>query len=575
MIYKFKGADERYLTRADEKYAVNDYEWKFMNMHETFRITKNMAKFVNRAMLGEDRLVSNKSGHDVIYDCTNAFARGTLTKHIRGFADNEIMLLAPSIKSKRAPIREFANFLSNGGHKVYAPVSDDSTPDQRDMRGKIAVLTYHQAKGLERRVVMVFNFDVSYFSFFERHADPTTCPNTLYVACTRAKEKLIVIHHNKARKGSIPFGPLPFVNTDAVKRLCEVRGKLIETWDVIRDMPSNYSVTQLCSHLNFEQIRDTHNFYATNVLEEPKGTINTKDVVHTYFGPNGDRSKDRIETVSEITGVAVPMMFAFYMHGSITNILKGTSCERIIRNIYLSTEYKEAMKNGDNRYRKEIHLEYILAHVPDFLMQANLYIADISGYVHKINQINNYTWMSPEQARAAIMRMGEYISSSAIFENRYRHTGTCILESPNGRKHSITYNVSGITDCEDVISPANNILWEFKFTDTLQAEHEIQTALYALLTECQFKSYKLFNVKTGEIRELVEPNKEVLNDLADMLLQIKISDTPAVSEVEFFRNAQLPERPPAVEGEEFSNTFENSYSNGVPRQEDIDDLCDL
>ena len=95
--------------------------------------------------------------------------------------------------------------------------------------------------------------------------------------------------------------------------------------------------------------------------------------------------------------------------------------------------------------------------------------------------------------------------------------------------------------------------------ETLQAEHEIQTALYAFLSNAEYSSYRLFNIKTGEIREMVKPSKAQLEAMTEMLLEIKISDTPEASEEEFLAESELPDRPPPP----------------APRQEDLDDLWDL
>jgi hypothetical protein len=325
-------------------------------------------------------------------------------------------------------------------------------------------------------------------------------------------------------------------------------------------MPSKYSVSQLCSHLNFEQVRSASTHFQFTSVYEPNARIDVRDAIYTYFNSN-DTDRNRIETVSEITGTAIPLMFMYYLHGSIESVTRGV-CDRIIKNARLTREYRALDIEGKRRE----HLSDILDNVPDFLKQANMYNAAISGYVHKVNQINNYSWMTADQAKNAIERLGSRVSEQAKFENRCMRIGSCRIEpAAGGLPYNANYEITGITDCEEA-----DIMWEFKFTDTLQAEHEIQTALYALLTECRFSSYRLFNVKTGEIRELHAPQMDELEKLAQSLLSIKVSDTPAVSEVEFFRNTILPERPDAP-----VDAPGPSSAIGVPRQEDLDEFCDL
>jgi hypothetical protein len=495
-IYQFKGADARYLTRAPEKYNLNALPWVQLNMHESFRITREIAKFVNRSMLGADRLVARKHGPRVIYACMNVFRKGSLNSYLNGCRDDEIMLFA------------LANFLSQGGRKVYAPVSDDTVPDRRDMNGKVAVLTFHQSKGLERRVVLVFSFDAKYFEFYERHGDPHMCPNIMYVACTRAKEKLVVLH-------DVKNGPLPFLNTVAVHADCDVRGTITETQAVTRAPILDYTVTRLCSHLSFDQLLALRASYTVEHIEKDGvwDTIGVNDVIYTKF-----TEPQRIETVSEITGTAVPLMFAYVARGKLYDVLDG--CECIVPAAKKSSTHAERM-------------DYVLDRVPRFLEQANLYIAHVSGYVHKVNQIASYNWMKPEDAREALERLGAHISEDAVFESKYTYTQL--------RDGEVAYTVTGRSDCVD-----NDILWEFKFTSSLQAEHIIQLALYAMLTECSHSEYRLYNVKTGEMMRLTNVDLALLREMSDKLVDIKISDTPEIAESEFLRKKKLPTRPPAA-----------------------------
>ena len=63
------------------------------------------------------------------------------------------------------------------------------------LKNKLVFSTFHQAKGLERKIVIVFNFDGSYFKYFKKNSNPYECSNELYVAVTRAREHLILLHH--------------------------------------------------------------------------------------------------------------------------------------------------------------------------------------------------------------------------------------------------------------------------------------------------------------------------------------------------------------------------------------------
>ena len=51
---------------------------------------------------------------------------------------------------------------------MYVPVSDDEVLDQDVMRGKLVFSTFHQTKGLQRKAVLVFNFDESYYKYYNK-----------------------------------------------------------------------------------------------------------------------------------------------------------------------------------------------------------------------------------------------------------------------------------------------------------------------------------------------------------------------------------------------------------------------
>ena len=136
-----------------------------------------------------------------------------------GYKCNDIFVLAPSVKSTNTPVRTLANSLASQGFPVFVPNSDDEKLDQDVMLGKIAFISYHQAKGLERAVVLVFCFDSSYFKYYNRNANPYSCTNELYVATTRSRDHLTLIHHNNENF-------LGFVHENKISETCHTSGQL-------------------------------------------------------------------------------------------------------------------------------------------------------------------------------------------------------------------------------------------------------------------------------------------------------------------------------------------------------------
>jgi superfamily I DNA/RNA helicase len=49
----------------------------------------------------------------------------------------------------------------------------------KDYHGKVLFSSFHSSKGLERKVVVIFNFDDSYFKYYAKEKPVNICPNLL------------------------------------------------------------------------------------------------------------------------------------------------------------------------------------------------------------------------------------------------------------------------------------------------------------------------------------------------------------------------------------------------------------
>jgi len=64
------------------------------------------------------------------------------------------------------------------------------------MRDKVVFSSFHQVKGLGRQAVVVYGANGGYFDHqFGRGLNPNVCPNTIYVAMSRALHTLVVCQH--------------------------------------------------------------------------------------------------------------------------------------------------------------------------------------------------------------------------------------------------------------------------------------------------------------------------------------------------------------------------------------------
>ena len=59
-IYDFNGADNRYIIYGDKIFNVNKLPWLKLKLSKTFRVPLSMTQFINKCVLKEDRLISDK-----------------------------------------------------------------------------------------------------------------------------------------------------------------------------------------------------------------------------------------------------------------------------------------------------------------------------------------------------------------------------------------------------------------------------------------------------------------------------------------------------------------------------------
>ena len=462
-IYKYNKADERYMTLADKIFYVPQPQkpWIRTQLSQSFRVTKPIAHFINRCMLTEERIRTIKEGPPVKYIIYNTFENYPDTERPdspvfqilecikNGYKFEDIFILAPSLKSAAAPSRILANNLTLLNIPIYVPNFEDDQLDESVLLNKIAFSTFHQAKGLERKVIMVYGFDNSYFKFFKKKENPLICPNELYVAVTRAMEVLILVHHDKN-----DF--LPFLNIKELGNNClrignrkqqsclnsDVYQSRTGVTELVRHLPCDI-IDKALSYVNFEEINHIEEFIEIPLI------VKQNDI---YY-----------EDVSDINGVAIPAWFELHVSNSKNNIIQRTN---------------PLFKMTNDPLRIEI---------PELLKRANLWNSYKSGYTFKMHQIREYQWLSEKNLEKCLKRLQQKIKINANFEVEIKLKGESEL---------LYRELKGFIDCWD-----DNNVWEFKCVKELNAEHKLQLAIYMYLFETRLHIYKKTICKRRKIDE--------------------------------------------------------------------------
>lgn len=525
-IFKFNNSDHRYITCASKIFNFNNYLWLNCTLSQSFRITHEMASFINNCLLKYEYIKSNKITNikpRYLFCDSHRDPFSELLYYLNlGYKSNEIFILTPSLRSKSSdsPIVKLENKIKqNTNILVYVSTNDDGKIDEQLIKEKLVFATFHQTKGLERKVVIIFGFDNSYFKYYNRTSDKHSCPNELYVACTRASEQLSLIHDYK--NNFIDFISIEHLNIYSNVIQYKNISKLFSNSKLL---PSPFSppsiiitdVISLIRHLPDNIILDCLNLININKINYSNSLI---DIPVTIS--NGITH----EAVSEITGVAIPAMYEFIISGKISIIdsidslkYKNIDLEHIMQfyfnynssiDINIPSDILSFRNSLINQYYKNI------------LQLSNYWLAFNSGYIHKLHQIVSYDWLSIENLSLCINNLSHLnISHSSIFESpiSFDFIPSNIFDIPS-------FSIKARLDCLDNL---NNIVYEFKCVKDFSSEHYLQLAIYLIIFE-NFKLSQINNLNL-QISKLIHN----INKLNSSIISNFIFSTFSINDIIFY-----------------------------------------
>lgn len=494
-IFDFNKADQRFITFADKIFSFNTFLWKRCKLTQSFRCTNEMCEFINNCLYKESFIFSNKRGVKPRYIICDTFGSEIIEilkyyMYVLKYPATEIFILAPSVKSDKSPVRQLENQIKRElpDIPVFVPVNDEAKLDNDVLAGKLVFSTFHQTKGLERKVVIAFNFDNSYFLFYKKENDPNVCPNELYVATTRASEHLVLLHH-------FQNDYLPFVNKENIKEYCDVTEMKIKSQKSSKDK-FDTAVTDMVAHLPQEVLDESYQYLDVITVREKKEPID----IPTKIKQTYENGLEGFESVSEITGIAIPSYYEYLTKGKMTIFTERKSSGCLI-------QLDDEDKDPSDEIEDSIRLDSI---TPEQLLYiANKYNSIRTGYLYKFCQITNYNWLSKENLQKGIDNLNTLkISKKAAFEVPF---------SIENQVELLNRRLLGVFDCIDV----DERVFEFKCVQQLTKEHCLQLATYMYMYEKQNttkpsshkkskpldkkpkrRSYFLYNILTDELLEI-------------------------------------------------------------------------
>jgi len=547
-LYEFKGADIRFLTFADilwEGFAcLKSQEFRYCSMKMSYRITNQMCKFVNEVMLGENRMEACRDGAPVTYirnsrkNIERIVAAEICKLLEQGFSPADIFVLASSVKGANSNVRQLENILVERGIPCHVPMLENDKIDERVIDKKVVFSTFHCVKGRQRRFVFIVGFDQSYFKFYARNLPKDKCPNTLYVAATRATHGLYVLESDNFHTDR----PLDFLKKGHVEmkqsNYIQFRG---------------HHQTLFYEDEEEERIRDAlfqnkHNLTPTELIKFiPESVIEDVSTILDKIFISENREMDEIdipiiietrrgffEEISDLNGIAIPCIYYDYLSekwsGSRTN-------SNVLLNLIGNSI--DNMKPNDHSYLKNIvhDLPEKIETINDYLYLANVSVAVQETLYFKLKQIDRdeYNWLSQSMITRCIERLNNVIGNES--KDSIPRIEETIISQSDDKAHvkideflaphfgsDIKFRFTARTDLITVDS-----VWEMKCTSKISIDHMLQVVIYAWLWRVRVslddrksdeKVFKIFNIKTGELLRL-EATVTELNTIMLALLKGK------------------------------------------------------
>lgn len=566
-IYDFKGADGRFLSLAPSIFAtLSPYPWTQLPLSKSFRLSHEMSAFVNKVFLGGDEYITGTHhGPKPLYMHGDVFDIKTIARQlvplIRQYGPACTAILAPSIRAN-VPLSMLTNHLSRFyGLPVAVSISDEVSLDEHVIAGKISVSTFHQFKGSERDLVIVYGADAGYFKFLGRDLPDDRCPNSIFVGLTRALKQLVIMHDYRQR-------PMSFIDEDQLHQTAQYlnfsEAEMQDPAAIGRPvqsgllLPKNVHASLAARHVPDEildAICKTHldiNLVAPPLPESHH--IAAPDIVLT------DAAKLHYEAVSDLNGLAVVAAHEFEWLGTLTTL--GHYPKKPLPDVPSAPQARAAW----------------------LCREACRYEADVSGYQsrHIQMQAHDFDWLG-DYLEAARDRLAEQFEGAERleFEVELRESELRVAVEPgsektqatclSGRVDVVRYNHSMVVLSQDddvsktvpkrmrkkkaknsaaTARPGDGgvvSIWEIKLVAKLSLEHAVQACIYAYLWAFNGQRGQqgdvsplpriiLFNVRDGESWEIKPKDGAVsLRNIVEEVLRAKYSTRGILTTDEFLK----------------------------------------
>jgi hypothetical protein len=550
-LYTFKGADTRFLTLGEEIWKdfelLKNTQFEKKTLQMSYRITDQICAFVNDVMLNEQRMLSCRSGPNVVYIRRQSYQiekiiiNRILSLISDGAKPDEIFILSGSIKGQRA--KKIENALVINNIPCYVPLFETDKMDERVIIGKVGLSTFHSVKGRQRKYVFVLGFDNNYFTFYGRDMETTVCPNTLYVAATRSSSQLFLCEVDDYHTDR----PCDFLNkthnemnsSEYIDFLGIPRSIFYEKDKVESNNPGDSAViynitpTELLKFIHEDVLEKISPLLDSIMIKtnEKEEVIDIPSIIKTKLG--------LYEEVSDLNGIAIPCMYYDDLN------LRANLGEDPVLHSMIQERVDQMDKPNPYLWDSIQDVNEKMVDVEDYLYAANVYKAIDENLYSKLKQISkdDCNWLHEEDIIKCKERLDKFMGAdcddndpqveySIIHQTQEQDHVTIdtILEPhlPENVKFRFSARVDLITD---------KSVAELKCTNELSLDHMIQIVIYAWLWNCthdEERDFKLYNIKTAELYVL-NNDMSILNEIMILLIQSKYTKNVQLDDPEFIK----------------------------------------
>lgn len=248
-----KESNINYIISADTYFNLNELPWIKYNIFESKRITNKIADFINNCILSENIIKTNIiSEIKPKYYICDIITKSELiiNEYLNlGYSYNDILIITPSLKTF-----QIKSVIKNLIRKKI-PISNTII----DVN-KILILSFEQLQDIEKKIVIIFNFDSSYLKYSKDIYN-------LYISSTRCSQELILLHHYK-------YNYLPFFDKDKLNifcdiiKICNINIEIRKLKEIYINDLSKDIIDKCMNYIKIINIKNSNNNYIIEELDE-------------------------------------------------------------------------------------------------------------------------------------------------------------------------------------------------------------------------------------------------------------------------------------------------------------------